>query len=166
VRWLKSRKVIHLAILALLTVDLVSLAIPHGTSQTDQDVLDLSYRAFSELKQVYSSGGEARNLVSELNDAIHMIQLGKIERMTGNETGANALYHRAATTIQTVLRATPAVQRQAQSGLLIRTIIVVLLVPSGVFVSTFLFTIALKLWRDYERSKFYEMRIVEVKAED
>jgi hypothetical protein len=166
VRSLKARKVMHFVILAMLTVDLIALAIPHGATQNDQDIADLSYRAFSELAQVYRSGGEAHDLVSKLNAAIRMIQQGKIERVTGNETGAIALDARASSAIEIVLAAIPAAQQEAQTQLLIRTIIVIVLVPSSVFLSTFLFAIALKVWRDYERSKLYEMRIVEVKAED
>jgi hypothetical protein len=151
---------------AMLLVGLLSLTMPQGATQTNQDVTDLSYRAFSEIAQVYRSGGQAGDLVAKLNEAIHLIHQSRVESLTGNQTGASALDEKARSMIDEVLAAVPVVQQQAQSQSQIRTITVIALIPVAVLVSTLVFIVALRVWRDYERSKLYEMRIVEGKAED
>jgi hypothetical protein len=150
----------------MFTVGIFAGMIPQVTTQTSQDVTSLSYRAFSELAQVYRSGTKADDLVHTLNDAINLIQQATVERLTGNETGANALDERARSTIEIVLAAAPAAQREAQIQSQFRTVLIITFVPLAVFLSTFLFVIALKIWRYHEHSKFYEMRIVEVEAQD
>jgi hypothetical protein len=147
-------------------VGLLSVTMPRGATQTSQDVTDLSYRAFSEIAQVYRSGEQAGNLVTKLNEAIHLIHQSRVESLTGNQTGASALDEKASSMIDEVLAAVPAVQQQAQRQSQVRTITVIALIPAAVLASTFAFIVALRIWRDYERSKLYEMRIVEGKAGD
>jgi hypothetical protein len=163
---LKTRQVTHFLTLLVLVLALLSVAIPHGTTQTSQDVTDLSYRAFSEIAQVYRSGGQAGDLVTKLNEAIHLTHQSRVESLTGNQTGASALDEKARSIIDDVLTAIPAAQQKAQSQSQTRTITVIALIPLAVVISTFAFVVALRIWRDYERSKLYEMRIVEDKARD
>jgi hypothetical protein len=159
-------RIAHFFILAVLTVSLLSLTIPRGATQGTQDLTEMSYRAFSEIAGVYRSGGEAGGLVSKLNMAIQLIQQSRAERLTGNQTGADALDEKARIIINDVQTAVPAAQQQAQSQSHIRTITVIALIPVAVLLSTLVFIVALRVWRDYERSKLYEMRIVEGEASD
>jgi hypothetical protein len=153
-------------ILAILAVNLLSLTIPRGATQGTQDLTDMSYRAFSEIAGVYRSGGEAGELVSKLNEAIQLIQQSKAELLAGNQTGASSLDEKARSIIEYVQADAPAAQQRAQSKSQIRIITVIALIPIAVLLSTFVFIVALRIWRDYERSKLYEMRIVEGKATD
>jgi uncharacterized membrane protein YhaH (DUF805 family) len=104
--------------------------------------------------------------VAKLNEAIHLVQQSRLESLIGNRTGASALDDKARSIIDDVLTAAPAAQQKAQSESQIRTITVIALIPLAVLLSTVAFVVALRIWRDYERSKLYEMRIVEGKARD
>jgi hypothetical protein len=57
----------------------------------------------------------------------------------------------------------PAAQQKAQAESTTRAILVFVPIPLVVAVSTFLFYSALRTWRWYEKTKLFEMRIVEKK---
>lgn len=137
-----------------------------AATQASGDPTTLSYQAFSQLKNVYRSGGQADDLVAKLNSALRMVQEARIKRAQGDISGGNRLEAEAAVTIQSVLAAIPTVNEEATRESNARTLTALGLIPVVVALSTFAFYAALRTWRYYEKMKLYEMRIVEKKTED
>jgi ABC-type enterochelin transport system substrate-binding protein len=130
------------------------------------DLTASSYQAFSELAQVYQSGGRAPDLVAKLNVAIAKIQDAQVARAQGNVTGAASLEEQARSAIAEVENAVPAAQASAQQQSATRTLFVVATIPVAVFISAFIFYASLRTWRWYEKEKLFEMRIVEKKENE
>lgn len=156
----------YILLFVTFAVILLGVTVPNGITQTNEDITALSFHVFSEIAQVYHAGGEAPELVSELNTAIALVQEAKMERLSGNETGAFALEGKAGSIIADVLAAVPAEQQRAQVQSLNRKISVIASIPPAVGLSTIIFVVGLKIWRRYERSKLFEMRIIEGKSAD
>jgi hypothetical protein len=155
-----------LLFLMLAIVSLFSIMWPQANMQ-NADLTASSYQVFSELAQVYQSGGTAPGMVAKLNVAVAEIQEAQVARAQGNATGAARLEEQARSTIAEVESAIPAAQAKAQQESTTRALFVVAAIPVAVFISTFIFYVALRAWRWYEKEKLFEMRIVEKKkAED
>lgn len=151
--------------MTILAVVLLSLMARQAVSQTMNDPTALSYQAFNQLTSVYRAGGQAPDLVAKLNQALEMIQDARIKQAQGDIPDANRLEAQARSNIQSVLNLIPAAEGQAIHDSNTRTLTVVASVPIVVILSTFIFYIALRSWRRYEKMKLYEMRVVEKKAE-
>jgi hypothetical protein len=151
-----------LLLLIVAIVSLFSLMLPQANMQ-NADLTVSSYRAFSELAQVYQSGGTAPDLVAKLNVAVAKIQEAQVARAQGNVKGAAGLEQQAGSAIAEVEGAIPAAQASAQQQSATRTLFVVATIPVAIFVSTFIFYASLWAWRWYEKEKLFEMRIVEKK---
>lgn len=157
---------VSLFMLLITILFLLSSVAPHAVGQTqNNDTTDLSYAAFRQLVAVYRSGGQAPNLVAEMNSALSMMEEAQNRRSQGDINDANRLQNEAASTIQSVLSAIPAAQEKAASDSAKKVLTVVALVPVGILALTLIFYATLRTWRYYERLKLYEMRIVEKKAE-
>ena len=154
------------ALFILLAAVLLSFSVQFASSQASTDPTTLSYQAFSQLKKVYRSGGQAPDLLARLNLALSSIQDARVKRALGDITAANKLEEDARSTVQSVLSAIPAAQEKADRDSATRTATAVALIPIIVVLSTFVFYATLRTWRYYEKMKLYEMRIVEKKAED
>jgi hypothetical protein len=152
----------YLLLLMLAIVSLFSMILPQANMQ-NADLTASSYQAFSELAQVYRSGGTAPDLVAKLNVAVAKIQEAQVARAQGNFSGAASLEQQARSTIGKVENAIPTAQASAQQESTARTLFVVAAIPVAVFVSTFIFYASLRAWRWYEKQKLFEMRIVERK---
>jgi hypothetical protein len=146
--------------LAVLSV--FSMMLPQANMQ-NADPTASSYRAFTQLAQVYQSGGTAPDLVAKLNDAVAKIQEAQVARAQGNVTGAAGLEEQARSAIAEVENGLPAAQASARQESTARTLFAVAIIPLGVFVSTFIFYASLRAWRWYEKEKLFEMRILEKK---
>ena len=146
----------------LAVVSVFSIMLPQANMQ-NADLTTSSYQAFTQLAQVYQSGGTAPDLVARLNGAITKIQEAQIARAQDNATGAASLEQQAGSAIAEVEGAIPDAQASAQQESTARTLLVVATIPAAVFVSTFIFYASLWAWRWYEKEKLFEMRIVEKK---
>jgi predicted 2-oxoglutarate/Fe(II)-dependent dioxygenase YbiX len=138
------------------------MMLPQANMQ-NADLTASSYQAFSQLAQVYQSGGTAPDLVAKLNVAVAKIQDAQAARAQGNVTGAASLEQQARSAIAEVESAIPVAQASARQESAARTLFVVATIPVAVFVSTFIFYASLRAWRWYEKEKLFEMRIVEKK---
>jgi len=135
------------------------------TGQTSEDPTALARQAFARLAGIYRSGANVPELVAKLNVALELIQEARSMRLDGDEAGALALEEKARVAISEVLSEIPAAQEKAQSESTNRTLTVLLYVPAVVALSTFIFYAALRAWRWYEKTRLFEMRIVEKKEQ-
>jgi hypothetical protein len=133
-------------------------------AQPSEDDATLVREAFHRIAVVYASGGEAPDLVAKLNFALDLIQDARLKRMTGDEQGASLRETQARKVIIDVMNAAPAAQERAQHEATNRAWTVLASVPVTIAVSVFLFYLALKTWRWYEKTRLLEMRIVEKKS--
>lgn len=154
-----------LLVLMLGLAGLVSRGALLATGQTSDDPTALARQAFGDLASIYRSGGSAPELVAKLNVALELIQEARSKRLSGDEAGALALEEKARVAISEVLSEIPAAQEKAQRESTNKAFTVILYVPVVVALSTFVFYAALKTWRWYEKTKLFEMRIVEKKEE-
>jgi hypothetical protein len=123
----------------------------------------LPFQAFTGLADVYKRGGTAPDLVAKLNAAINLIQQAQIKWNSGDGAGAAALEEQARTQMTAVIGKVPVAQQDADRVPQSRTFTMLLLIPIFVIVSTFIFYVALRTWRTYEKLKLYEMTIIEKK---
>jgi len=137
--------------------------VPWGQSQGQDALIASSYQVFTQLAKIYRSGGSASDLVAKLNSAIQLIQNATMKRAEGNTVEALKLESQARSTFSEIMAQIPSRQQQAENETTLRTITVLLFIPLVVLASTFLFFLGLKAWRSYERTKLYEMRIVDKK---
>jgi predicted PurR-regulated permease PerM len=144
---------------------LISFAAPHAASQTSNDATTLSYQAFSQLANVYRSGGQAPNLVAKLNIALGVIQDAQLKRTQGDLPEAKKLEDQAKSIIQSTQNSIPNAQEKAIRDSNTKTLTIVASIPLVVVLSTFIFYAGLRTWRYYTKMKLYEMRIVEKKTE-
>jgi len=144
---------------------LTSVRAPQATAPTSKDVTALAQEAYGQLAQVYRSGGNTPELVGRLNDALELIQEARIKRLSGDQAGAVVLEEQARVVILGVMSEIPSVQQKVQRESPDRIIMTILCVPVVVVLSTFVFYVALRTWRWYEKARLFEMRIVENKKE-
>jgi len=135
------------------------------SASTSEELTDLARQAFSQIAGIYRSGGSAPELVAELNSALELIREARYRRLGGDESGALVLEEQARLALSDIVDKIPAAQQKAQHEATIRTIMVIVYVPVVVALSTFIFYVALRTWRWYEKSRLFEMRIVEKKKE-
>ena len=131
--------------------------------RAQEDVQSLAFQAFTGVADVYKRGGEAPDLVAKLNIAIDLIQQAQMKRNTGDGAGGAALEEEARTRVTKIIGEIPAAQQDADRATANRTLTTILLIPISVVISTFIFYVALRTWRGYERLRLYEMKIVEKK---
>jgi hypothetical protein len=158
----RRRRTVYLLLLTLATTGVFSTMLPRANMQ-NVDLTASSYQVFSQLAEVYQSGGTAPDLVAKLNVAVAKIQEAQVARAQGNVTGAASLEEQARSAIAEVGNGVPAAQASARQEFTARTLSVVATIPVVVFVSTFIFYASLWAWRWYEKEKLFEMRIVEKK---
>jgi hypothetical protein len=127
------------------------------------DVGSIAFQAFTGLADVYNRGGQAPDLVARLNVAINLAEQAKVKRENGDLAGAASLESQARAEMAEVISATPAAQQNAVRVSTTRTITAIVLIPISVIASTFVFYIALRTWKAYDRLRLYEMRIIEKK---
>jgi hypothetical protein len=151
-----------LLLLTLAITGVFGTMLPRASMQT-VDLTASSYQVFSQLAEVYQSGGTAPDLVAKLNVAVAKIQEAQVARAQGNVTDAASLEEQARSAIAEVENAIPAAQASAQRESTARTMVAVTMIPVAVFVSTSIFYASLRAWRWYEKEKLYKMRIVEKK---
>jgi hypothetical protein len=131
--------------------------------RAQEDAQSLAFQAFTGLADVYKRGGEAPDLVAKLNIAIDLIQQAQMKRNTGDGAGTAALDEEARTRLSKIISEIPVAQQDADRLTANRTLTTILLIPISVVISTFIFYVALRTWREYERLRLYEMKIVEKK---
>jgi len=136
-----------------------------ATGQTSEDPTGSARQAFAQLAGIYRSGGNAPELVAKLNVALELIQEARSKRLDRDQVSALALEEKARVAISEVLGEIPAAQEKAQRESTNRTLMVLLYVPAVVALSTFIFYVALRTGRWYEKTKLFEMRIVEKREE-
>ena len=156
----RLRRATWLIVLTLTLLGLMSALTPRAETQ-NSNLTVLSYQAFNEVAQVYQSGGTAPGLITELNVALTQIQQAKLLRAAGNVTGASQLEEQALATMKDVEGKTPEAQLKAQQSATNRTLLIILSIPAVVIVSTSAFYAGLRTWRVYEKTKLFEMKIVE-----
>jgi len=150
-------------LLVLALAATVPFIVPWANSQGQDALITSSYQAFTQLANIYRSGGSAPDLVAKLNSAIELIQNARLKRAEGNTVEALKLESQARSTFSEIMAQIPGREQQAESEATLRMVTVLLFIPLVVLVSTFLFFLGLKAWRWYERAKLYEMRIVDKK---
>ena len=142
--------------LTLFAISNQSLTLTQG-DQTQTSV----FQAYTGLAAVYASGGQAPDVVARLNAAITLTEQAKIRRNNGDLVGAASLDSQADAELSEVLSEIPVAQQNAHQVSLTRITTALALVPVLVITSTFAFYVALRVWRDFERRRLYEMRIIE-----
>ena len=135
-------------------------------AQTPDDIIVISQETFGRLAEVYNSGGDAPELVAKLNDALQLAQEARLKRLSGDEAGGLALEEQARVAISEISDEIPAAQQQARQRSMARTLTVLVSVPVVVALSTLIFYVALKGWRWYDKTKLFEMTIVEKNKEE
>ena len=135
------------------------------SASTSEELTDSARHVFSQIAGIYRSGSAAPELVAELNSALELIREARYKRLGGDESGALVLEEQARLALSDIMNKIPAAQQKAQHEATIRTIMVIVYVPVVVALSTFIFYVALRTWRWYEKSRLFEMRIVEKKKE-
>lgn len=135
-------------------------------SSPQNDPVDLSYEAFNQLARIYSAGGEAPDLVAKLNTALGLIQEAHVRFANGDNASAVQLDDEAQSIIETVISGIPSAQQAAAHQTSMRLIIVSGSVPVIVSLTTFFFYVVLRIRRWDEKTKLYEMGIVEKELED
>ncbi len=131
-------------------------------SQTlEEQLLPETRDVFAQIAQIYRIGSEAPELVARLNSALESIQEAQLRRMEGNESGASILEEQARIAVSEVRRDLPAAQQRAQYQSTVRAFMVIGSVPIIVALSTLAFYGVLKARDWYDRTKLFEMMIVE-----
>jgi len=127
----------------------------------ESDLVSLSYQAYTGLAAVYRAGGNTSAMVAQLNGALRQIQEARIKAASGQTEEAQALQEQANGTLERIVAEIPAAQQQAQLDVMHRRIVVLSFVPISVVVCTLVSYLVIRTWRRYDRSRLYEMRIVE-----
>jgi len=144
---------------------IMSTSASEGPASTSEEVTASARQAFRRLSVVCASGSTAPELVAKLNGALELVQEASYERLKGDEASALALEEQARMLVEEVTSGIPAAQRRAQDESMIRTAIVILSIPVVVAISALVFFASVRAWRWYEKTRFFEMRIVEKKKE-
>lgn len=137
-----------------------------ATTQNSEKLEVLPGQAFKQIAEVYQLGGKAPELVTKLNSALTFLEQARLKRLQGEETSAVTLEEWARLEILEVTRDGAIARQKAQSDSANRVFSTILAVPVLVSLSTFGFYAGLRIWRRYEKSQLYEMRIVEKKTEN
>jgi hypothetical protein len=135
-------------------------------SSTQNDPVALSYEAFSQLVRIYSAGGETPDLVAKLNTALDLIQEAHVRFANGENASAVQLDNEAQSILSGVISEIPNAQLAAAHQTSTRFTIVVGLVPVIVSLTTLSFYVVLRIRRWDEKTRLYEMRIIEKEPED
>lgn len=135
-------------------------------SSSQNDAVAMSYDVFNQLAHIYSAGGEASDLVAKLNTALGLIQEAHVRLAKEDNASAVQLIDEAQSLIATVISEVPSAQQAAAHQTSTRLIIVSVTVPVIVSLTTLLFYVVLRIRRWDEKTRLYEMRIVEKELED
>jgi len=154
------------ALFVLIMTSLVGEAALQVIISPPEDPTNMSRNVFAHLSDVYRSGGNASDLVARLNVALELIDEARLKRLNGEESQAVLLEEKARVIITGIVDELPAAQQRAQRDATAKTLLVVITVPVVVVLSTLLFFAALRTWRWYEKTKLFEMEIVEKKKEE
>lgn len=149
--------------LVLAAIVLLGTTTLRANTQVGENVTVLSYRAFDRVAQVYRSGGSAPDLVAKLNVALAQIQEARLKRSQGDNASAARLEDQARATIADITRDVSVAQQRAERDSMARTLVTVALVPVVVVFSAFMFYGGLRVWRWYEKTRLFRMRIIEKK---
>ena len=152
-------------VLILAIAVLASLKTPVVKTQTSEDLTALTREVFSQISEVYRSGGQAPELVAKLNAALDLIQQARLRLSEGDETGAARLEQQARVEISDIMNEIPAAREKAQRDSAAKTLQIVGSIPLVVALSTCIFYAGLRTWRRYDKTKLFEMRIVEKKKD-
>jgi len=144
---------------------LAGLATPLAKTQTSGDITALSHEAFSQISEVYRVGGQAPELVAKLNAALDLIGQARLRRSQGDETGAAQLEQQARVEILDIMNEVPSAHQKAQRDSATKTFQIIGSIPLVVVLSTCIFYAGLRTWRWYEKTKLFEMRIIEKKKD-
>lgn len=125
------------------------------------DLASLSYEAFTRLSALYQVGGNSSTLLTQMNTALEQIQEARVKTALGQTAEAQALQDQARSALEKIVTEAPAVQQKAQLEATRRSIVVLSFIPISVVISTVASYLAVRAWRRYDRSRLYEMRIVE-----
>lgn len=150
----------------LFMIVLLVLTVPQANTQASEDIATLSYQTFNRISAIYQAGGEARDLVDRLNSALQLIQDAHVKRSQGDEAAAKNLEDQARQAMNEVNNEVPTAQQRSERESRNKTYSVLISAIFVTVISTFAFCVALRGWRWYEKSKLFEMRIVEKKAKD
>ena len=131
-----------------------------------EDLTVLARDTFAEIAAIYQSGGEPRELVDKLNSALGLLEQARLERLNGDVTNALKLEESAREMILEITGDIPAASEKAKRESTMTILKVLASIPVAVGLSTFAFYTGLKIWRWYEKTKLFEMRIVEKKKKD
>jgi len=149
--------------LGLLAVTLIVLtAAPYALTQQQAASDVLSYRAFSALATAYREGGQTPGLVAKLNQALTLEDEAHLRLLQGNVGDATRLQAQANSILTDILNEVPSLQQSAANERTARTWVTVGLIPVTVLLSTLLFYAFLLVYRRYEKSRLFEMRIIRV----
>lgn len=135
-------------------------------SPTQNDAVALSYEAFNQLARIYSAGGETPDLVARLNTALGLIQEAHVRLANGDNASAVQLDDEAQSILARVISEIPNAQQAAAHQTSTRFIIVIGSVPVIVSLTTLSFYVVLRIRRWDEKTRLYEMRIIEKELED
>lgn len=159
---IRARQFIVILIVAIAFLAIINESVVL-TVGDQADVGSIAFQAFTGLADVYNRGGQAPDLVARLNVAINLADQAKVKRENGDLAGAASLDSQARAEIAEVISATPAALQNADRFSTTRTITAIVLIPISVIASTFVFYVALRTWKAYDRLRLYEMRIIEKK---
>jgi len=134
--------------------------------QPSEGLSTSTYEAFTEIAEIYQSGGEAPELVAKLNIALDLIQQAQLNAYKGDEASAFRLREQARAEISGIMSGIQSARQRALRDSATRTVTVLATVPIVVALSTLVFFAGLRVWRWYEKMKFLEMRIFEKENED
>jgi len=154
------------ALLVLIMTSPVGEAALQAIISPPEDPANMSRNVFAHLSDVYRSGGNAPDLVARLNVALELIDEARLKRLNGEESQAVLLEEKARVIMTGIVDELPAAQQRAQRDATAKILLVVISVPVVVVLSTLLFFAALRTWRWYEKTKLFEMEIVEKKKEE
>jgi CHASE3 domain sensor protein len=100
-----------------------------------------------------------------MNTALEQIQEARVEAALGQTAEAQALQDQARGTLEKIITESPGAQQQAQLEATRRSTVVLAFIPITVVVCTVASYVAVRVWRRYDRSRLYEMRIVNEKKD-
>ena len=150
-----------LIIVLLASIIIVAGAFLISETAAQGDPQSLAYQAYTGLANVYSKNGAAPDLLDKLNSAVDLIQRSKVAQDKGDSTLAAQLNEQARTQLTEVINQIPQAQQNANLAASNTMLTTILLIPISTAIATFIFYVAVRTWRGYERLKLYEMEIVE-----
>lgn len=152
---------VTVVLLVVSAAALTSLTAPNTTAQTPEGLSILTYKAFSQVAEIYHTGGNAPDLVAKLNDVLQLIHEAQLKRSKGDVTTALKLEDQARTEDKDIMNEATAAQQIAENDASTKTLLAILGVPLSAGLSTYLFYAALRARRWYDKGRLYEMIIIE-----